>query len=104
MHLSCAVINTISKQTKMSFHLTHITYEFDQVCQKWFASLLHVQPNRAPILRKDSHYLQIDQNKLPFDPRHLGAPSDAPLKIFVPLVRLVQTKHLSCVEINTISK
>jgi hypothetical protein len=43
MHLSCAEINTISKQTKMSFHLTHITYEFDRVCPKRFVSLLPVQ-------------------------------------------------------------
>jgi hypothetical protein len=36
VHLSCAEINTISKQTETSFHLTHITYEFEQVCPKWF--------------------------------------------------------------------
>jgi hypothetical protein len=35
-------INTISKWTKMSFHLTHVTLEFHQVCQKQFLSLLHV--------------------------------------------------------------
>jgi hypothetical protein len=44
MHLSCAEISTISKQTKMTFHLTHITYEFDWVCAERFACLLHVQP------------------------------------------------------------
>jgi hypothetical protein len=42
----------------------------------------------------------MEPNELPFYPHHQGAPSDAPLKIFQPLVRLVQTKHLSCVEIT----
>jgi hypothetical protein len=42
MHLSCAEINTISKQTETSFYLDHITYEFDWVCPKWFACLLYV--------------------------------------------------------------
>jgi hypothetical protein len=27
--------------------------------------------NRATILRQDQHYLQIDRNELPLDPRHL---------------------------------
>jgi hypothetical protein len=31
VHLSFAEINTFSKQTQMSFHLTHVTEEFDQV-------------------------------------------------------------------------
>jgi hypothetical protein len=38
----CAKINTISKQTKTSFHLTHMTSKFDLVCPKRFACLLHV--------------------------------------------------------------
>jgi hypothetical protein len=33
MHLSYAEINTMSKQSKTSFHLTHITYEFDGCAQ-----------------------------------------------------------------------
>jgi hypothetical protein len=42
-HLSCTKINTISKQTKRSFHLTHITYKFHRVRPKRFSSLLHVR-------------------------------------------------------------
>jgi hypothetical protein len=34
VRLCYAMINTISRWTKMSFHLTHVTYEFHQVCQK----------------------------------------------------------------------
>jgi hypothetical protein len=36
VHLSCATINPISKLTERSFHLTHITMEYHQVCPKWF--------------------------------------------------------------------
>jgi hypothetical protein len=46
----------------------------------------------------------MDRNELPLDPCHLGVPSDAPKTIFEPIVHLVQTVHLSCIEINTISK
>jgi hypothetical protein len=59
---------------------------------------------RASNLRVDSHYLQTDKNGLPFDPRHLGGPSGVPKTIFEPIGRLVETVHLSCVEIYTISK
>ena len=35
---------------------------------------------------------------------HLGVPSGASKMISEPMVRLAQTMHLSCVEVNTISK
>jgi hypothetical protein len=34
MQLSDAKINTVSKQTKATFDLTHVTYEFHRVPQK----------------------------------------------------------------------
>jgi hypothetical protein len=34
MHLSCTDSNTISKQTEMRFHMTHVTEEFYRVCPK----------------------------------------------------------------------
>jgi hypothetical protein len=36
VHPSCAETNTISKQTKISFHLTYISEEYHQVCPKPF--------------------------------------------------------------------
>jgi hypothetical protein len=60
--------------------------------------------NRAPILRQDWHYLQTDQNKLLFEPCHLGVPSSASKTISEPMVRLAQTIHLSYIDTNTISK
>jgi hypothetical protein len=46
----------------------------------------------------------MEQNELPFDLRHLGGPSGEDKKIPLPMVHLEQTMHLSCAEINTISK
>jgi hypothetical protein len=60
--------------------------------------------NQAPILCGDSHYLQMDQNELPLDPRHLGVPSGMPKMIYEPIACSAQTMHLFGVEINTFSK
>jgi hypothetical protein len=60
--------------------------------------------NHAPILRQDYHYLQMDQNKHPLEPRHLGVPSGASKMISKPVVRLVQIVHLSCTDTNVVSK
>jgi hypothetical protein len=59
---------------------------------------------QAPILNWHQHYLQMDQNKIPQDPCHLGVPSGASKMISKPAVRSAQTVHLSCVKISTISK
>jgi hypothetical protein len=34
VHLSCTDNDTISKWTKMRFHMTHVTLEFHRVCPK----------------------------------------------------------------------
>jgi hypothetical protein len=46
----------------------------------------------------------MDQNELPFEPRHLGVPSGASKMIYESVVRLAKTVHLSCTETNTVSK
>jgi hypothetical protein len=46
----------------------------------------------------------MDRSEFLLDPRHVGLPSVVPKMIFEAMVRSVQTVHLSCVEINTISK
>jgi hypothetical protein len=53
MLLSCAEINTFSKQSQTSFHLTHVTKEYCQVCPRWFMSLWYVlhQPCTYLVLR-----------------------------------------------------
>ena len=60
--------------------------------------------NHAPILHQDSHYLKMDQNELPLEPRYLGVPSGASKTISKPMVPLTQIVHLSCTDTNTVSK
>jgi hypothetical protein len=50
MHLSCVKISTISKGTKMSFHLSLITSEYHRVHLKWFLSLWYYQRKRRTYL------------------------------------------------------
>jgi hypothetical protein len=45
----------------------------------------------------------MDQNELPFDPRHRGGPSGAAKKIYLLVVHLAQSAHLFGAEINTFS-
>jgi hypothetical protein len=46
----------------------------------------------------------MDRTEHPLEPRHLGVPSSASKMISKPLVRSVQTLHLSCTDINIVSK
>jgi hypothetical protein len=50
--------------------------------------------NRAPILHWHQHYLQMDQNKIWHDPRHLGVPSGVSKSISNYVVHSAQTVHL----------
>jgi hypothetical protein len=54
--------------------------------------------NRAPILRQDQYYLQINWINHPLEPHHLGVPSGASKTIFEHVVHLSQTVQLSCVK------
>jgi hypothetical protein len=58
--------------------------------------------NRAPILHRHQHYLQMHQNEIPHDPCHLGVPSGVYKTISEAMVRSAQTVHLSCVKISNI--
>jgi hypothetical protein len=60
--------------------------------------------SHAPILHQHQHCLQMDQNEIAHDPRHLGVPSGASKTISKPVVHSAQTVHLSCVKISTITK
>jgi hypothetical protein len=48
----------------------------------------------SPILHRHLHCLQMDQNKIPHDPRHLGVPSGVSKTISNPMRCLAQTMHL----------
>jgi hypothetical protein len=71
---------------------------------KQFTSLLQVQCKPCTYLASRLTLSPNGPNELSPDPSHLGVPSDAPKTISEPIACLVQTVHLSCVEINTISK
>jgi hypothetical protein len=42
-HLSCTDTNSISKESKMRFHMTHIVLQFHQVRPKQFLSLWYIR-------------------------------------------------------------
>jgi hypothetical protein len=48
--------------------------------------------------------IQMDQNEVPHDSRHVGVPFGASKKISEPMVCSTRTMHLSCVKISSISK
>jgi hypothetical protein len=59
--------------------------------------------NHAPVLHQDQHYLQMDQNELPLEPRDLGVPLGASKTISEPMIHSVRTVHLSCSDANSVS-
>jgi hypothetical protein len=50
VHLSCTDTNTASKQAKMRFRMTHVTYDFYRVRPKRFLSLWYVWPKPSTYL------------------------------------------------------
>jgi hypothetical protein len=60
--------------------------------------------NHAPILQRNSHCLQTDQSEIPYDTRHLGDLLGASKLTSEHMVHYMQTMHLPCIKISTISK
>jgi hypothetical protein len=104
MHLSCDKISTISKRTNRASTWASSNRSTIRCVQNDFIAYGTFGANRAPILHRHQHYLQTDKSEIPYDPHHLGVPSVASEMIFEPIVHSVQTVHLSCVKISTISK
>jgi hypothetical protein len=46
----------------------------------------------------------MDRTELPLEPRHLGVPLSVSKMLSEPMVRSVQTMHLSCTDTKTFSK
>jgi hypothetical protein len=88
----------------MSFHLSLEHRSAIKCVQNDFCDYGTFGAYHAPILHQHLHYLQMERNKIPHDPRYLGVPSGASKMIFEPMVHLVQTVHPSCVKISIISK
>jgi len=72
--------------------------------QNGFLAYAALCANLAPILHRNSHCLQSYRSKITYDTRHLGVPSCASRLISKHLVCSMQTVHLSCIKITTISK
>jgi hypothetical protein len=73
LYLSCVKIRTIAKKTESSFHLSLITKEYHQVCQKRFQSQWN-------IWHKIMHLSCTDTNTISkwtktHEPHHLGDPT-----------------------------
>jgi hypothetical protein len=104
VHLSCTDTNIVSKWTKTRFHTAHVTYEYHRVRLNLFMSLWYMQCKPCTYLASRLALFPNRPNKTPPDPRHHGVPSGASKTISEPMVRSVQTVHLSGVKISTISK
>jgi hypothetical protein len=104
VHLYCTHTNTVSKQTKMRFHTTHVSYEFYRVRPKLFVSLWYIQCKPCIYLVSRLALSPNGPNRAPLDGRHLGVPSGASKTVYEPTVRLMQAVHLSCTDANIVSK
>jgi hypothetical protein len=88
----------------MRFHMTHSSWRSISCVQDDFRADGTFDTYRAPILRQDYHYLQMDSNKLPLEPHHLGVSSGASKMNSEPMICSVQTVHLYCTDTDTVSK
>jgi len=104
MHLSSIKISTISKQTKLSFHLSPFTKEYHWVCPKWFLSLWCIRHKQCTYLALKLTLSPNKRCKIPYDARHLVVPSGESKLISEHMVCSMQAMHLSCIIFSTISK
>jgi hypothetical protein len=103
MHLSCIKISTISNKLNQTSTWASSPRSTIGCVQNDFWAYSIFSTNRAPILNRHQHYLQMDQNDIPQDPCHLLVLSGASKMISEPVLRSAQTMCLSCVKISTIS-
>jgi hypothetical protein len=105
VQLSCDKITTISKRTKMSFHLSLVNLEYHLVRLKWFSDpMVHLVQTLHLFCFDNWHRHGMDRSKTPHEPQNLWVPSALSETISKPIVRLAQTMHLSCTDTNTVSK
>jgi hypothetical protein len=96
LHISCIKISTISNELNQASTWASSPRSITWCVQNNFWTYGMFSTNHAPILNRQRHYLQMDQNMIPHDPRHLGDRSGASKIIFEVVVRSAQTIHLSC--------
>jgi hypothetical protein len=100
VHLSCTDTYTVSRRTKMRFHMTHVTYEFHRVHQKWFLSLWYVRHKPSTYLKSR---LALSPNELNRAFTWASPPRSVSKMMSEPMVCLLQIVQLFC-PTNTFSK
>jgi hypothetical protein len=100
-HLSSTDANTFSKQIETRFQKTNITEEFHRVPPILFLSFMICSMQTCTNLASRVALSPNRLNELPLEPHHRGVPSSASKTIS--MVCSVQTMHLSCIKISTIS-
>jgi hypothetical protein len=101
VHLSCNDTNTISKWTKMRFHMTHVTLEFHRMHPKRLLRLSYIRHKSCTYL---ASRLALSLNGLNRASTWASSPSGASKTIAEAVVHLAQTVQLSSVKISTMSK
>jgi hypothetical protein len=89
----CTDTNTVSKRTKIRFHMTHVTYEFHRCIQNYIMSLWYIKCKLCTYLVSRLALSPNGPNRAPPDPRHLGVPFGLCKTIYEPMAHLTQTKH-----------
>jgi hypothetical protein len=77
VHLSCTDTYTVSKRTKQDSTWPKSPRSCIRCVQNTFQANGMFGENRAPILRQDPYYLEMDSNDLPLEPQNLGVPMGA---------------------------
>jgi hypothetical protein len=90
VHLSCVKNSTISKWSKISFHLSLVTLAYHWVRPKWLLSLWYIWYKPCTYLALTQHRLQMDQNEIWHDAHHQGIQSRASKMISQPSLRSAQ--------------
>jgi hypothetical protein len=102
MHLSRIKISIISNELSQASTWASLPRSTIWCFQNDFWAYSTFSTNHAPILHQHQYYLQMDQNKIPHDPRHLRVPSGASKTTSEAMIHLSQTTHLSCIKISYI--
>jgi hypothetical protein len=104
VHVSCPNTATVTKWIKTRFHMTKVTLEIHRVHPKLFLSLWYIRCKPCTYL---ASRLALSPNR----PKRASTRASSPRStigcvktISEPMVRSMQTMHLSYVKISTISK
>jgi hypothetical protein len=98
IHLSCTDTNTVFKWIEMRFHMTHVTKVSFGCVQNDFRAHGTFSANRAPMLHRYKHYLQMVWNEITW-PTSPKCSTGVSKMIFEPMVCSTQTVHLFCIKL-----